>query len=51
MNSPYVLAHELGHHVAMKYFNDDTEERADKEGRILIESFMGDYLKVYFGEV
>ena len=39
-NEPYVLAHELGHYLAIKQREDDTEEGADKEALILCKSIL-----------
>lgn len=38
--SPWVLAHEIGHYIGKKFYNDTSEERADHEGRLLVESFL-----------
>lgn len=55
-DSPYVLAHELGHYVSLVDNDNNSEESADKEAMILCKSFltsdeieiMRDTLNVYF---
>lgn len=37
---PYVLAHEIGHYMAIKQRNDVTEEGADKEALVLCKSIL-----------
>ena len=39
-DKPWVLAHELGHYIAISKHSDDSEQRADHEGRMLCESLL-----------
>lgn len=56
-DTPYVLAHELGHYMAIKQRNDQTEEGADLEAlnlcRMILtpeeQGYIADELKIYFG--
>jgi len=36
----FVLAHEIGHYIAIQYKKDTSEEAANREGKILINSFL-----------
>lgn len=45
-NSPYVLAHELGHYMAIKQRDDDTEQGADIEAYTLCCSILTDDEKI-----
>ena len=55
-NEPYVLAHEIGHYLAITNSGDKTEEGADQRGRRFCESllnkfdvwFMKDGFDIYF---
>lgn len=44
---PWVLGHELGHYLAIKRFEDRSEERADAEGRHLVLGFLDEEEKEY----
>ena len=56
-NTPYVLAHEIGHYIAIKKYQDNSEEMADKMAGELCLNFLSDRereilntgLEVYFG--
>lgn len=56
-DKPYVLAHELGHYMAIKQREDDTEEGADIEAlnicRTILtqeeQEYISDELRIYFG--
>jgi hypothetical protein len=39
-NEPYVLAHELGHYMAIKQQQDRSEESADREALLLCKSIL-----------
>ena len=39
-NYPILLAHELGHYLAIKKYNDDTEQRADRQALILCKALL-----------
>lgn len=55
-NSPWVLAHELGHYMSIKQFQDSSEESADREAGKLCCSILSEKeqdllaipLRVYF---
>lgn len=58
-NEPWVLAHELGHYMAIKQREDDSEIGADKEGCKLCCLILNQHeqellsipLSVYFGDI
>ncbi len=37
---PFLLAHEIGHHIALREYNDSTESKANLMARRLVESFL-----------
>jgi len=39
-NYPILLAHELGHYLAIKKYNDNTEQRADGQALILCKALL-----------
>jgi Zn-dependent peptidase ImmA (M78 family) len=55
-DEPYVLAHELGHYMAIKQREDDTEEGADTEALNICktiltpeeQSYIADELRIFF---
>jgi hypothetical protein len=56
-NEPYILAHELGHYMAIKQREDDTEEGADIEALNICKTiltqeeqeYISDELRIHFG--
>lgn len=58
MNDPWVLAHELGHYMAIKQREDNTEDGANKEALVLCKTILTQDeqeslevgLRVYFGK-
>ena len=41
-NYPILLAHELGHYLAIKKYNDDTEQMADEQALALCKALLTD---------